>query len=285
MIYTNVHNIPEKIANEIIGLNKTYTKGGADFSVTGLIGTAWQHWLDGYGREATMDVSDLIARYRGKLLHGILGESDSDNLIEERLFMEHDGKSISGEPDWFNISGGIVYDLKSMLTRQHGFPTKDDHLWQLNIYAELLRYNGHDVKALKVMPWYVDHSAPGTASSTYPQCAILTTDVELKSKTEILEYLSERITYHSDPQPCTEEEKWSKFAVQKPGLKKASRVLDTRAEADTWGRENIGDLKKWEVVHRDGIRCRWYCDYSSICLQYQKKEQLRDRDEVRQRIR
>jgi len=272
MIYTNIHNYPDRIVQKLIESNQQYSKGGADFSATGLAGPTQVNRLLNSGQEPTIDVSRLVARYRGKLLHGILGEPTSDDLIEQRLFMEYNGKQISGEPDWFNIPSGHLYDLKSMLTRQHGFPPKPDHVWQLSVYAELLRRTGYEVKSASLMDWYVDHSPLGTASSVYPQSPIIFVPIELKSSEETLIWISDRIEANKNSQPCTPDEMWSKWAVYRgkfdPEKKqRAAKVEDTKEVAESWAKENL-PLKDHEIVSRDGIRCKHYCDVASVCSQW-----------------
>jgi hypothetical protein len=82
-------------------------------------------------------------------------------------------------------------------------------------------------------------------------------------------YIKTRVTQHQAaeagiPSPCTEEERWysgDKWAIQKPGAKRALRVLEEKPTEVPDG---------YDLVFRRGEykRCAHYCDVSAFCSQW-----------------
>ena len=111
MILTNKHNLPSAILNAIT--RRTYSKGGADFSATGLhTPPQIKRLLKEHGNELEEDAADSLAALYGSIVHKILEEADEseDSIREKRLQMEVDGVTISGKFDNFILSEGRLQD-------------------------------------------------------------------------------------------------------------------------------------------------------------------------------
>ena len=98
MKITNELGLPEPLVDAV--RNDGYTKGDADFSVTGLIGPPYQRKLMGeFSEKITEDVSERIWSLFGQSVHAIIERSAQDGTgkyqIEKRLYAEGMGKRIS----------------------------------------------------------------------------------------------------------------------------------------------------------------------------------------------
>ena len=258
MKITNNHNLPEPIVRTLT--NREYNRGSADYTVTELLKPSWvSHLGRKHRHEKSIDVADLLSMQRGTLLHGILGEATEDDIIEKRFQILCGKFTLSGQIDWFRRPTGIIYDLKTMTDSQHKFD-KPEHEEQVNIYAEILRQEGEEVKGCAIIKWFVNHSkVKAEEQAGYPPIEMITKPVPLWDSSRARDFIASRIEAHENPTPCTPEETWAKFAVQKPGLKRASKVEDTRAAAQAWADENINDVDQYSIEHRPGIRCKYYC--------------------------
>jgi len=138
MILTNNHNLPTAIYNAIT--RRTYSKGGADFSATGLhIPPQITKLLKEHGDNIEEDAADSLAALYGSIVHSILEHADEEAqaIREKRLFMKVDGISISGKFDRFLLSEGRLSDYKFVSIWQKIFGTKEEYEGQTNVYAEL----------------------------------------------------------------------------------------------------------------------------------------------------
>jgi hypothetical protein len=94
------------------------------------------------------------------------------------------------------------------------------------------------------------------------------------------DYIVERISQHlyardTKLPECTPEERWAspdKFAVMKPGGKRAVKLCDSKEEADDYGIQIGGP---YSIEPRPGVsrRCIDYCICNSFCSQFKKEHQ------------
>ena len=134
------------------------------------------------------------------------------------------------------------------------------------------------------------------AQGEYPRSQVVIYDLPVWPIEQAYAYIAERVAVHKDaqtkylyartvvtdtllpPEPpqsvlpeCDEEERWARppvLAVQKPGAKRASKLVDTQEEAAEYIAAHPKDT--YEVVPRPGesIRCSFYCSASSVCEQF-----------------
>lgn len=290
MALTNVHNLPQPLMN-LFGKER-YTKGDAHVSVTELIGAPRVSVLKSrHSKEISEDLVDKFWALIGTNIHRILEQgADDEHLTEERLYMEVDGWRVSGGIDvQRHKDGGIdIIDWKFVSVLSAKSPKKE---WeaQLNCYAWLIReVKGIDVGKLQVCAILRDwQRSRASTDPNYPQVPILMLDLPMWSHEERTEFVMSRIREHKEARraaqwgeelpECTLDEMWvreGKFAVLKEGAKKASKVFQTREEAEAY----IADAPKKKgasgdlvVEERPGsrIRCEGnYCGVAQFCSQY-----------------
>jgi len=295
MIFTNKHDLPRPyyLAASI----DSYDKGQADYSITQLIGPPQISRLtSGNSDKLETDVADLMWNLTGKAFHTLLEKYDDEAcLIEKRLFMLVDGKTISGQIDRLSKEN-CLSDWKStsvwsvIYGRQDASRSRfDDYDKQLNCYAYLLRQNGHEVK--KIEAWLIlrdwqtnEAKRSAQRGSYYPEIPFYIHEAKMWSEADQEDYIRERIQIHQldsteKPWNCTDNERWmqpTKYAVMKEGRKTALRVLDSRDSACDWISENGHErgVKGIGIEVRPGryTRCEDYCDAAPFCPQFNKQE-------------
>jgi hypothetical protein len=272
MKQTNKFNLPDAIARAVA--NDPYTNGGADYSVSSLLKPARivalekKHWDD-----LEEDVSDRIWSMFGQAMHVIAERANEKGIAERRLFIEVDGKKISGGMDLYH-GDGILTDYKttSVYKVKDGVP--DEYVKQLNCYAEILRQNGHVVKKLEIIAILRDWSKLGALrESDYPQSQVLRLEVPVWESTRALGFIKTRVALHEAAKAslpeCAPEDRWARpdsWAVKKtPDAARATRVFDNEQEATKMAIQN-----KMHLEYRPGEspRCMAYCLVASRCDQF-----------------
>lgn len=288
MRITNRHGLPQTIMNVLA--RPQYSKGEAHASVTELIGSPRiaqlrrRHWDD-----IEEDASDMVWSLFGSALHNVLEHGKGENhIVEERLFLEMDGWTISGaidlqevEPDGITISDYKCTSTWSVMN------DKLDWQRQLNIYAWLVEVvKKTPVKAVQIVAILRDWSArEADTREDYPPSPITVVSVPLWPMDMREAYVRNRINAHNqalfaaemdDKLPeCTPEECWEKpttFAVKKKGNKRATLVCKTEEEAQ----HQVNQLGEAYVVERrpgERTRCMRFCTVSPWCEQYKEYQQ------------
>jgi len=278
MKYTNIYGLPDTIVQAV--KNDSYNAGKTDFSATTLLKPPRIVMLEKRHRdELVEDISDNIWRLLGQATHSILERTTADNaLMEERIFTEIKGKTISGATDLFKDKVITDYKVTSAWTLVYGSRTKE---WeeQLNIYAYLFRKQGFEVEKLHIVTILRDWSKTNALKdSKYPQCAIQTIHVELWDYEVQKQFLEERVQAMIDAEnlsdselpKCTPEEQWAqptKYAIMKKSRKSAVRVLAGKQEAEDMLSE-LDNKHYLEVRPGKCTRCEDYCNVNKFCSQY-----------------
>lgn len=283
MQLTNHHNLPETIINVI--KRPTYTKGKSNLSMTELLNSPRivqlkrKHWDD-----LTEDAAGMVWSLFGTALHNILEHGKDDHhIVEERVFAEIDGMTISGAIDLQEVEedGIILSDYKTTSAWAVQNEKQDWHN-QLNGYAFLVeKAKQRKVKKLQIVAIIRDWSSrEAKQKDSYPQAPIVVIDIPLWSFEDREQYIRTRIHVHTEAffedetggeiAPCTPEEMWEKqekFAVMKEGGKRAKSVHDTRQEAEIALPE-----KGYFIEHRKGerTRCESFCQVSAFCNTHQQ---------------
>lgn len=267
MKITNNNNLPQPLFDAICKVNAKYSKGDADYSTTQLIDSPRisqlrkQHW-----DEIEEDASDMIWRFFGSVGHEIIANMEHWNVLnEERMYVELDGKVISGCPDLFD--GKKITDYKITFSAKE---VKSEWEKQLNVYRYILYDNKWEPGELEVV------AILRGAVRDAPKIAVLPVRMWSIDYTE--QYIRERIQRHTEAArilpDCTEEERWyteRKFAVMKRGNVKATKVFSLKVEANLYMK--ILQEKEKKVIYieerpGESKRCELYCNVSRFCTQY-----------------
>jgi hypothetical protein len=272
MKLTNKLSLPQPIVDAVS--NDSYTKGDANISVTGLLrppriaALEKTHW-----NSLEEDVSDRMWSLLGQVVHGILERAESTGIAERRLSVKVGDWTVSGQMDRYEKGTLQDYKFVSVYKIKSGVPLEYEQ--QMNLYAHLLRANGHFVGKLELIAIIRDWSKlEAKRDPSYPQAQVVNMDVPLWTPLKAEEFLKERVKLHQDALKtlplCSQEDRWAKssvYAVMKSGRKSAVRLYDTRTEAERHAATD-GTLT---VVVRPGAntRCESYCSVAKFCTQFQ----------------
>lgn len=279
MKLTNRLNLPDAIVNAVAA--DPYTKGASDFSVTELIKPARQRILQKrHGHEIEEDVSDRLWSLYGQLMHSLLERANTKDLAEKRFFIKVDEWTISAQIDTLSLKDDATltdYKFQTVYKFKPNEPLEADWLAQLNMQAEILRQNGHEVKALQIVGLLRDFSKrKARTTDDYPKAPIVTVSIPMWSSEQTLAYMRMRIAAHLDAEKnlpeCDVDERWAdpdKFAVMKRGGKKATKLCFSREEAEGLVAKDEKNLYL-QVRPAESIRCEDYCSASKFCTQFQR---------------
>lgn len=264
---TNKHGLPEALVAAV--RNDPYT-GGGDISVTKLIDAPQRRalWLD-HQHAIEEDVSERIWALLGQAVHHILERAGTDTLVEQRLFTEVKGWTLSGQFDRLHLASGTLSDYKVTTT----YKAKGDPSWekQLNVLRWLAFQNSLTVKSLEIVAIFRDwRASEADRNPDYPRAAVQVIPVPVWTLEEAEDYVTQRIKLHQVQQTgvgvvwCTDEERWytgDKWALVKSGGKRALKVLDEKPEIVPDG---------LVLEHRPGVyrRCEKYCEVAPFCQQW-----------------
>lgn len=245
MKITNHSGLPQPIF-ELIA-NDPYSREGADISVTQLIDSPRVRALTAlHDHEIEIEASSLLSPTLGKALHSAIEKATKTGVAERRLSVEIEGWKISGGMDHYD--NGILTDYKTAnvwkAVYSEGGQVSE---WekQLNVYAHILRTNGHDVLGLKIFVLFKDWNRRGYneaykkaklwkpwKSSGYPERDWAFVNV-----------------------PCWLPERAEKYILERVKLHQAAeKELPLCSTSDIWR----------------GARCREYCNVAKFCTQYQE---------------
>ena len=267
MPLTNVHNLPEALVRAVA--NDPYV-GGGDISVTKLIDAPqrrvlWRQHRD----EVEEDVSERIWALLGQAVHHILERAGTDTLVEQRLFADVEGWTLSGQFDRLHLASRTLSDYKVTTT----YKAKGDEQWtkQLNILRWLAAQNNITVEKLEIVAIFRDfRRSEAGRNPDYPQQSVKVIDIPVWTLEETERYIRQRITLHQAaqdgmPVPCTDDDRWysgNKWALMKPGGKRALRVLDEAPDFVPEG--TIVQVRPGKYR-----RCEEYCEVARWCSQWQ----------------
>jgi hypothetical protein len=290
MKVTNNFSLPETIVNVLA--RPQYSKGKANLSVTELMSSPRivqlkrKHW-----EELTEDASDMVWSLFGTAIHNILEHGkDEHHIVEERVFIQVDGFTISGAIDLQEVyeDGTVLSDYKTT-SAYSVVNQKIDWEYQLNCYAYLLhKAKGVTIKKLQIVAIVRDWARRDTVREGYPKAPIVVIDIPLWPVERQEAYIKQRIHLQesaffdievgSDIAECTPEEMWEKpeyFAVKKDGGVRAKSVHEKQEDAERALAQANEKAKKGEtflIEHRPGARtrCEGFCQVAAFCSQHKK---------------
>lgn len=271
MKFTNRFGLPSPIVRAVC--NDGYSKGDADYSVTQLlkppriVALERAHW-----DEIEEDASDRIWALLGQATHVIAERANEVEVAERRLAIAVDGIIVSGGMDLYLSSTQTLLDYKvtSVWKAKMGIPPEWEQ--QLNLYAQILRQNGHPVKQLQVLAIFRDWSKlEARRDGTYPQAQSMMFTIPLWESEKALSFLKERIALHEAAKfvlpECTGEDRWAKadvYAVMKEGRKSAVKLHDSEESASKHVME-LGANHYIQKRHGMNTRCEAYCNVAKFC--------------------
>ena len=183
----------------------------------------------------------------GSALHVVFERSQSPGIVtEERLFLEVDGVTISGQIDVQQETpeGTILIDYK-FTSAWAVMQDKVEWEEQLNVYAWLLhKVKNVPVIGLKICAMIRDFSRHDKRED-YPDSPIHMLEIPLWDMEVTERFVKERLHQHQlskmqaelgeDLPLCSSEERWmseTTYAVKREGRKTAIRLFKTLAEAN-----------------------------------------------------
>lgn len=291
MPITNIHNLPEPFIS--YQRNDTYSGGHAFRSVTELIDSPQISVLKReFPISVTVDIMDMVPQMIGSAVHHIIEHSrdNPDYLKEERIDMEVDNVLISGQIDMqekMPDQSIWLHDFKVTSAWSAVYNPSGKKEWhdQMSIYATLVE-SKKNIPVSGATIWLIMRDwtkREARASNQYPNHMVKGINIPLGPRGQRMDYLVSRINAHKkaelnymlglDLPGCTNEERWakkSKYAVFRPTNKKATRVFNSRKEAENYTNSKaIGGSHQWRIEDRPGAftRCDEWCSVSSVCPQ------------------
>lgn len=245
MTIVNESNLPDSVFQWILKVQGEYTKGDADISVTELINPPRIRILKKkHEQEIVVDASSLLNVTVGNTIHEAIELATKVGTAERRLDITVRGWKLSGGMDHYH--DGTLTDYKTA-NKWKTVLSDDGRIeeWekQLNVYAHILRENGHAVSDLQIWAYFKDwnkgefgqYSKKGQVfrpnlSCGYPEREWLSIPLILWEDSKARAYVEERVRLHQD----------------------AEKVLPECPKEALWG----------------GRRCKDYCDVNKWCVQY-----------------
>jgi hypothetical protein len=288
---TNRHGLPQTILNVLH--RPQYSKGNAHVSVTELLSSPRivqlrrQHWDN-----LEEDASDMVWSLFGSALHNVLQHGvDENHIVEQRIYHELDGWTISGaidlqevEPDGVIVSDYKVTSVWSVMN------DKLDWHRQLNIYAWLIEtVKKLPVKSLQIVAILRDWSRrDAEVKEDYPSAPIVIISIPLWPNDVREQYVRKRINLHAEAMfnvevseelpHCSSDEMWEKpaqWAVKKAGNKRANFVFLEKDKAEHKA-QAMGAAYVVESRPGERTRCEKYCSVSQWCNQYKSYKESVD---------
>ncbi len=239
MIWTNKYSLPEAFVRAVV--NDPYNRGESDFSATGLAEPPRASAIKAiYADELTVDVSSRVASIIGQGAHSIAERAARPeiDICEHRFFAEFKVDAglyiVSAQIDLYEGDSKILYDWKTTkayaFSKKAGGGNKPEWQQQMNVGAEIMRRNGHEVKALGVIAMLKDFKDAEAGQNGMPESEVVSVEIPLWPREKTVKYIEGRIRLHAQ----------------------ARENLPLCSSTDNWG----------------GRKCSKWCDASSKCDQY-----------------
>lgn len=226
---TNKHNLPSQLVR-LLG-KREYSRGQSRWSVTQLIAPPQLVLLrEEHGHKIEEDISDRFWSLMGSNIHRILEDGsdpdDTDTVVEERIFVDVDGVTISGAIDVQHFIGGArgVLDWKFTSVWSVMNP-KPEWEQQLNCYAWLVRTaTNNRVDVLHVCAILRDwRKSMLEKQVNYPVAPMIMVPIKLWSDAEQDAFVRARVAalkadwaetqLGGTARPCSPEERWERNGV------------------------------------------------------------------------
>lgn len=239
--------LPQAVYEALV--KREYSNDGANISVTELIDSPRVRVLKKQNFDKIeFEADTLLASFLGTCFHKGIEAGTKTGITERRLFIEVGGWKLSGGMDHYH--DGVLTDYKTAtcFKVQLDCPKGRTEDWekQLNVYAHILRENGHPVSKLMLFVLFKDWNKRSFATAVksgkvfdpyvqggYPDRAWAHFEIPTWSHEEAKGYIEERIRLHQA----------------------AETKLPYCSPKDIW----------------NGNRCKSYCLASEFCDQYNQQ--------------
>jgi hypothetical protein len=247
MRITNSLGLPQSVFEALC--NKEYSKEGADISVTELIDSPRVRVLKKQNFDKIeFEAETLLASFLGTCFHKGIEAGTKTGTAERRLAIDVNGWKLSGGMDHYH--DGVLTDYKTATTWKTMLDCADGRIEdfenQLNVYAHILRENGHPVKKLMLFVLFKDWNNGSFGQNVrrgnifvpnerggYPERTWVHFEVPLWPANVASAYVLARVAIHQAAEKelplCTQKEIWK------------------------------------------GNRCKKYCLASQFCTQFQEQ--------------
>lgn len=286
MRFSNKQNLPQGIFEALV--KDTYDGVKDDqnsISVSALMNPPLQRQLYiKHNAEIVEDASDRLWSVFGSAVHAVLNNISGDGRLKEvRLSQDVNGLKVNGQPDLFDITKGVLEDYKVTSVWSLVFSGESGKVeWerQLNCYAWLLRKAGHVVNKMQIIAILRDwNKSNAQKDEDYPRSPIQIIQIKDWGFAEQERYIMERVNAHKSAQEvpieqvpiCGDDDRWfkpGKFAIQEEGKSKATKLTDTKEEAEKFVKGMTEKARKSvTIVERKGIdtKCANYCSVAKFC--------------------
>lgn len=296
MKFTNDYGLPDDIVRAMRA--ERYSRGDAVLSVTQLLTPPRIIQLRAkHDAEVVVDARDELWKLLGQAVHEILDRANAkrvDSVGERRLFATVNDWRISGAMDRFTFENGELKDYKVTSVYAVGFD-KPEWEQQLNLYAWLMRHNGHEVSKLSINAILRDWRKGETERDpNYPKAPVKVIDIPLWSFEKQEEFVRSRVNVHQQAEmttdlggeypPCSDEERWLRdpakpFQIWKKGNKRPSSYFETELAAMSALAALDPNLYTLVRVQGEPTRCMGnWCGVAPFCKQHQ--QWLKDHQET-----
>lgn len=223
MKITNSSGLPQSVFEALC--NKEYSRGDADISVTELIDSPRVRVLKKRNDDKIeFEAETLLASFLGTCFHKGIEAGTKTGTAERRLSIEVARWKLSGGMDHYN--DGVLTDYKTATTWKTVLDCEkgriEDFENQLNVYAHILRANGHPVTKLMLFILFKDWNRGSAGRSKkffepgvqggYPQNSWIHFEAPLWPVKQAEAYVQMRVKLHQDAEKvlplCTEKEMW-----------------------------------------------------------------------------
>lgn len=292
-MYTNKYRLP-KAFEDALQPQPYDPVGASDYSATSLIDSP--RYVQLYKRHKHEIVEDLMDQWyvwRGNAVHHEMESALSKNpkyLVERKVtrFDKPDGgdestyRRVVAKFDLYDKETQTLSDWKTCSAYMHGSTGKKEWIDQLNINAYFLEKEGYPVKDVAINAIYMDWRPQSGRykDDKYPDLPFNEFRFRVLPLEERESYYKERLRLHVEAESCSDDmlpvctpdecwEKPAKYAVYKVGAAKATKLCDTREEADEYIRhKRLGSEYKVEFRPGERTRCEKYCPVKQWCNQY-----------------
>lgn len=287
MKITNKFGVPQPLVT--LASREYYSKGASQYSVTELMSPPRIRRLrDKHNEDIEQDVSDMLWQLLGSALHVVMERGETEGWrMEERLFTQVDGVTISGQIDLQEVTprGVIITDYK-FTSAWAVMQDKIEWEQQLNIYKWLVEtVKKEKVAGLRICALVRDFSRHDTREG-YPDSPIHMVDIPMWDAVKTETYIRERLDLHRESRvnadfgetlpECSPEDRWMSdtiYAVMRDGRKTAIRVFKDESEAQSCASEEAKKGKGnvfIETRPAEPKRCTGnFCGVAQWCDQYQ----------------
>ena len=298
---TNKARLPQ-IFQDAIQPDNYDPVGASDYSATTLIDSPRKVQLTKRHKDEIQEDSlDMWAIFRGNAVHHELEASLKNNpryIVERKItrFDKPEGgdesqyRRVVAKLDAYDKETKCLSDHKTTNTFIHGNEMKPEWINQLNLNAYFLEKDGYPVKDVAINAIYMDWRPQSGRykDDNYPSIPFCEFRVPAWPMLQREKFYKERLRVHVDAESlsddllplCTPDEcleRPSKFAVYKVGAAKATRLLDTREEAEAFMRQKrLGSDYGIEFRPGERTRCEKYCPVNKFCNQYNEWKKWQD---------